>query len=127
MAVKQRERTAEIMKSSDNVIEAIFRIISLMMDHFNKLSPAFMMDIKRIHIEAIENAKRHETIPYVDNNYEILKKGVEQGIFRDDINVELTNKCMLEVTKMTVDKDIFPPDHFPGCEVVKNLYISYLR
>lgn len=127
MSVKQKEKTAEIMRDSDNVIEAIFRIIDLMMDHFQKISPAFIMDIKRIHIEAIENAERHNTIPYVENNYEILKKGVEQGIFRDDINVELTNKCMLEVTKMTVDKDIFPPDHFPGSEVVKNLYISYLR
>jgi len=127
MAVKQKERTAEIMKDSDNVIEAIFRIIDLMMDHFQKVSPAFLMDIKRIHLEAIENAEKHNTIPYVDNNFEILKKGVEQGIFRSDINIELTNKCMLEVTKMTVDKDIFPPDHFPGSEVVKNLYISYLR
>jgi len=127
MAVKQKERTAEIMKDSDNVIEAIFRIIDLMMDHFQKVSPAFLMDIKRIHLEAIENAEKHNTIPYVDNNFEILKKGVEQGIFRNDINIELTNKCMLEVTKMTVDKDIFPPDHFPGSEVVKNLYISYLR
>jgi len=127
MAVKQKERTAEIMKDSDNVIEAIFRIIDLMMDHFQKVSPAFLMDIKRIHLEAIENAEKHNTIPYVDNNFEILKKGVEQGIFRNDINIELTNKCMLEVIKMTVDKDIFPPDHFPGSEVVKNLYISYLR
>jgi len=127
MAVKQKERTAEIMKDSDNVIEAIFRIIDLMMDHFQKVSPAFLMDIKRIHLEAIENAEKHNKIPYVDNNFEILKKGVEQGIFRNDINIELTNKCMLEVIKMTVDKDIFPPDHFPGSEVVKNLYISYLR
>lgn len=127
MAVKQKENTLRIMKDSENVIEAIFRIIDIMMDHFQKISPAFILDIKRIHKEAVENAERHNTIPFIDNNYEILKKGVEQGIFRDDINVELTNKCMLEVAKMTVDREIFPPDHFPGSEVVKNLYISYLR
>lgn len=127
MAARQKEKNAEIMKSSDNVIEAIFRIINMMLDHFQKISPAFLMDLKRIHLEAIENAEKHNSIPYVDNNYEILKKGVEQGIFRNDINIELTNKCMLEVSKMTVDKEIFPPDHFQGSEVVKNLYISYLR
>lgn len=127
MAVKQKENTARIMKDSENVIEAIFRIIDMMMDHFQKISPAFIMDIKRIHKEAVGNAERHHSVPFIDNNCEILKKGVEQGIFRDDINVELTNKCMLEVAKMTVDKETFPPDHFPGAEVVKNIYISYLR
>jgi AcrR family transcriptional regulator len=90
MAVKQKERTAEIMKSSDNVIAVIFRIIDLMMDHFQKVSPAFLMYKKSTHLEAIENAEKHNKIPYVGNNYEILKKGVEQGIFRDDINIEPT-------------------------------------
>jgi len=127
MAVKQKENTARIMKDSENVIEAIFRIIDMMMDHFQKISPAFIMDIKRIHKEAVENAERHHSVPFIDNNCEILRKGVEQGIFRDDLNVELTNKCMLEVAKITVDKEIFPPDHFPGAEVVRNFYLNYLR
>ena len=123
----QKEKFAEVLQRSENVIEAIFRIIDIMMDHFQKISPAFQMDLKRIHREAFENAEKQNSIPYITNNSEILKKGIEQGLFRGDINVELTNKCMLEVAKMTVDKEVFPPDDFPGKEVVKNFYINYLR
>ena len=42
---------------SDNVIEAIFKMLDLMNNHFQKLAPTFQMDMKRFHGNLIENPK----------------------------------------------------------------------
>jgi AcrR family transcriptional regulator len=127
MVEKQREVMIEIFSESENVIEAIFKMLDLMMDHFKKMSPAFQMDMKRIHGDIHKNREELIDLPYFSNNSEILKRGIKEGVFRDDINVEITNKCMLEVARMSNDKDVFPPDDFANKDVVRNFYINYLR
>ena len=51
MKTRQVALISKILKDSGNVIEAIFKIIDHMMDHFRNMSPAFQMDIKRYHNE----------------------------------------------------------------------------
>jgi hypothetical protein len=34
---------------------------------------------------------------------------------------------MLEVARISNDKNVFDPDSFPGQEVIRNFYINYLR
>ncbi len=127
MSEKQRVLITEFFNESDNVIEAIFKMLDLMTDHFHKMSPAFLMDIKRYHRAIIDNPEALEELPYYSNNSEVLIRGIKEGVFRDDIDVEITNKCMLEVAKMSNDNDIFPPNGFLSKDVIRNFYVNYLR
>jgi len=127
MAKRQREMMSKILSESDNVVEAIFKMLELMNDHFQKMSPAFQMDMKRFHKNLIENPGEAKDLPYYSNNSDILVRGIKEGVFRDDIDVEITNKCMLEVARVSNDKDVFPPDDFLNKDVIRNFYINYLR
>jgi TetR/AcrR family transcriptional regulator, cholesterol catabolism regulator len=127
MLVKQRELMTKIFSESENVIEAIFKMIDLMTDHFQRMSPAFQMDMQRLHRDVQKNQEELIDLPYLSNNSEILNRGIKEGVFRDDIDVEITNKCMLEVARMSNDKNVFPPDDFANKDVIRNFYINYLR
>jgi len=127
MTQKQREVITKYFNESDNVVEAIFKMLDLMAEHFQKMSPAFQMDMKRYHRIILDNPDEIQDLPYYSNNSEILSRGIKEGIFRDDIDVEITNKCMLEVVRMSNDKDVFPPDDFLNKDVIRNFYINYLR
>jgi AcrR family transcriptional regulator len=127
MSQRQHELIKKFFKESDNVIEAIFKMLDLMTDHFHKMSPAFQMDMKRYHKVFIDNPEELRNLPYYSNNSEVLTRGIKEGVFRSDIDVEITNKCMLEVARMSNDKDIFPPDAFLNKDVIRNFYINYLR
>jgi AcrR family transcriptional regulator len=127
MLVKQRELMTKIFSESENVIEAIFKMIDLMTDHFQRMSPAFQMDMQRLHRDIQKNREELIDLPYLSNNSEILNRGIKEGVFRDDIDVEITNKCMLEVARMSNDKNVFPPDDFANKDVIRNFYINYLR
>jgi AcrR family transcriptional regulator len=127
MTLKQRDLMSKIFDESKNVIEAIFKMLDIMGDHYQKMSPAFLMDMRRFHGEFVKNLTEQNELPYYTDNSEILKRGIKEGIFRENIDIEITNKCMLEMAKLTNDTSVFPPDDFPNKDVIKNFYINYLR
>ena len=127
MKEKQAETMEKIFSESANVIEAIFKMLDMMNNHLQNMSPAFQMDMKRYHHEMVRNPGGQVEFPYSSSNSEIIKRGIKEGIFRKDIDIDITNKCMLEVAKMSNDKTVFPPDDYISKDVVRTFYLNYLR
>lgn len=127
MAIKQNEVMSKILSETENVIEAIFKMLDFMSDHFQKMSPAFQMDMKKFHHDIFKNLGEQKDNPYYKSNSEMLLRGIKEGVFRADTDIEITNKCMLEVAKLANDKDVFPPDNFMNKDVIRNFYVNYLR
>jgi AcrR family transcriptional regulator len=127
MAKKQMEVTGKILNESANVIEALFKLLDRTMDHFRKMSPAFQMDMKRYHRDIVDKLENSDSMPYVKNNEVIIERGIKEGLFRPDIDIKIINRCMLEVAKLSNDREVFPPDDFISSEVIRNVYLNYLR
>ncbi|OFY64717.1 MAG: hypothetical protein A2V64_11315 [Bacteroidetes bacterium RBG_13_43_22] len=127
MTEKQRGLMKDIMKGSENVIEAIFKILDIMTEHFRNMSPAFKLDMKKYHNDIVMKINDAGEVPYYVNNTDILLRGIREGIFRKDIDIAITNKCLVEVVRMSNDKDLFPPDNFSDQDVVRDFFINYLR
>jgi len=127
MGSKQTEVTESVLEESDNIIEAVFRLLNLMNDHFRNTSPAFRLDMKKYHQDAMKMLDNEGKSPYGEVNAKILKRGIEEGYFRSDIDIEITNKCLYEVARMAHDKDLFPPDDYPDKDVIRNFFVNYLR
>ena len=127
MNIRQRELMKKIFSETENVIEAIFKMLDMMNAHFQDMSPAFRMDMKKYHNEIMKKISETNDLPYYGNNAEVIKRGIKEGVFREDINVEITNKCLLEVARMSNDKSVFPPDDFINKDVIRTFYINYLR
>lgn len=127
MSQKQKEVMRMILDESDNVIEAVYKMFDLMIDHLQKMAPAFQLDMKKLQKKILENPDEYHDLPYYSNNMEILRRGIEEGVFREDLDIDITNKCMLEVAKMSNDQDVFPPEDFLKKDVIRNFYVNYLR
>lgn len=127
MVNRQHEVMKKILNESENVIEAIFKMLDLMRNHFQNMSPAFLLDMKRYRKEILKKLAEKNELPYAENNTELLERGIREGIFRNDINIEITNKCLFEVARIANDKEVFPPELFGSKNVMRHLYINYLR
>jgi TetR/AcrR family transcriptional regulator, cholesterol catabolism regulator len=127
MKEKQAETMKKIFSESENVIEAIFKMLDMMGNHFQNMSPAFQMDMKRYHNEMLRDPDGQVEFPFSSSNSEIIKRGIKEEIFRKEIDVDITNRCLLEVAKMSNDKTVFPPDSYMSKDVVRTFYLNYLR
>jgi AcrR family transcriptional regulator len=127
MYEKQKEMMANILDESENVIVANFRMIDVMRDHFQNMSPAFLLDIKKYHHAVLFETQGKCDLQDYRNGVEIVARGVKEGVFRKDIEIELVSRCILELLKISADSEIFPSDKYSRNDIIKNVYVNYLK
>jgi TetR/AcrR family transcriptional regulator, cholesterol catabolism regulator len=127
MTVKQKVIIQRIIDESENAIVAIFRILEMSRNHLQDMSPAFLSDIKKYHYDFLSKNQDKCEMPDYRNNIQVIIKGIDDGLFRKDINADLVNRCLYSMGKATMDTELFPFELFSMRDIVKNVYINYLR
>jgi hypothetical protein len=127
MVERQKELINKISGESKNVIEAVYRIMGMMSAHMESMSPAFRLDMMKVRSDIVKNMKESGQYPFPNVNSDLIKRGIEEGVFRDDIDIEITNKCLFEVIRMSGTGDEFEPDDLSKKHVIRDVYINYLR
>ncbi|NLA48597.1 MAG: TetR/AcrR family transcriptional regulator [Bacteroidales bacterium] len=124
---KQKELISKVFSDSENVIEAIFRFFEIMDDHYSRVSPAFKLDLKNYHQDLMRGLREADELPFYNDNAEIIGRGVEEGVFRSEIDIAITNKCLFEMMRMLIDFDGNDDDDPEWKDIFRDFYINYLR
>ena len=127
MAEKQRSLVNRILEDSDNAIIAIFRLLEKSRDHYQDMSPAFQADLQKYHREILMKKADKCEMPDYRNNIKLIERGIKEKLFRKDINPDIVNRCLYSLGRSTMDFELYPFDDFTRKEVIKNVFINYLR
>ena len=127
MEEKQSALVERILDNSENAIIALFRLLESNRDHFQDVSPSFLVDLKRFHYELlIKNSDKYE-IPDFRNSIKIIERGIKEKLFRKDINPPIVNRCLYSLGRSMMDYELYPFEEFTRREVIKNVFINYLK
>jgi AcrR family transcriptional regulator len=127
MTEKQKELIERILNGSDNALAAIFKLLEINRDHFQSLSPVFYADIRKYHYDVLINNSKDCELPDFRNNVQVIERGISEKLFREDINADLANRCLYFLGRSVMDQELYPFEQFTRREVVKNVFINYLR
>lgn len=127
MAEKQKDLVSRILDESENSIVAIFRLLELNRDYLQEMSPVFYADLKKYHHDVLMKRKDKSEMPDYRNNQKVIERGIKEKLFRNDIDPNLVNRCLYSLAKSIMDNDLYPYEEFSRKEVVKNVFINYLR
>lgn len=127
MAARQKELVEKILDESENSIVAIFRLLEINRDYIQDMSPAFQADLKRFHHEVLMKKADKCEMPDYRNNQQVIEKGINENLFRQDINPDLANRCLYLLGKSIMDHDLYPFEDFSRRDVVRNTFINYLK
>lgn len=124
---KQRKRYKEIIKSSSNIIEAILTFIKNSINTLNLINPVFFSDLQKYYPSQWSKYIEVNNSQNLDKTIQLLKKGVEEGLFRKSINLEIVGKLILEQFNLLNNQDIFLEDRYSKVEVFENIVINFTR
>jgi AcrR family transcriptional regulator len=127
MARQQKELVKRVLDESENSIVAIFRMLEINRDNFQTMSPAFQADLKKYHHDILMKDIEKIEMPDYRNNYEVIEKGIKEGLFREDINPDLTNRCLYNLERSIMDNSLYPYELFSRHDVIENIFINYVR
>lgn len=79
-----------IMKEKENAISQIINVAEMMISLHKDVNPALIYDLKKYHPDSYAIFKEHREQMMVKQVIENLKLGIDQNLFRSDIDLELT-------------------------------------
>lgn len=126
-AAKQKEIFYHLMKESDNVIDVIFGILTSAFDQMSNTNPTYLMDIKKYHHKVYDAVCKRGDLRNSELSLAILKRGVEEGVFRPEINVDIVNEGIHGFIDSSHSGDLFQGTRFNRMEILDNILFSYLR
>ena len=127
-AIKEQKLVGEeLIKNSENVIDATFKYIKYSINRYKSINPLFLLDIKKYYPELCESKIKNNDTQNLSRSIDLLNEGIRDNLFRNDINVEIVARLISEQFKMLSNQDIFPEDQFSMIEVFENIVINFMR
>ena len=127
MIRKQKEIVENIMNSSSNVMEAIFTMLRISREHMASMNPLIGSDLRKYHDAVLQRIKATCDNPDHEGARKLLKAGIEEGVFRDDIDIEIISRAVSGLGNLIGDTKLFPPEQFVQRDLLRNIMINYLR
>jgi TetR/AcrR family transcriptional regulator, cholesterol catabolism regulator len=126
LMAKQREQFEVIANSSKNAVEEMVKISFCLKEDMKNINPSVLFDMQKYH-QAAWNEWLNFKQKYIRQNIiRSLKKGIAEGYFRDDINLNILAVMRLEQVQMAFDNSIFPRDQFNIPEVQAQLFDHFI-
>ena len=109
--------------SQSNVLEVVLHHYQYTIELLPHVNPAFFEDLKKYpSVVSLIRRKRMEDFNHV---VAYFNKGIEQGIFQPDVNMELFIRLLNITTDNSMEADIYK--HYPIDEIYRAILFTYLR
>jgi AcrR family transcriptional regulator len=124
---KHNAKNQEIVTTSTNVIETIFSFMQEGIKSMNAINPVFFRDMEKFYNSTWKKLKEENEKEGFMLTTKLLKKGIKEGLFREDINIQIVSKLFHEQINLLANEEIFPRDEFNYTDVFQNLTINFMR
>ncbi len=120
------EKRYENLKGAKNAVEELLLLLQYLTDFFSDLHPRIIFDIKKYYSEIWKMFLNHSDNVILENIKQNLKRGIKEGIYRKEININLVAKLTVEQIQLAFDPTLFPHYHYPLNETLQQLLKMYL-
>lgn len=110
--VEHRCQFEESAKSSKNAIEEIMEMMKHTSVIFTQMNPNVFYDMQKYHPESWGYFKDFKDQCIMGAVEENLQKGIQQHLYRKDIDVKIMAKLRIEQVEMAMNPAVFSPDVF---------------
>jgi AcrR family transcriptional regulator len=103
--------------SAENAIHEMFLLMENMKAMTQTMNPNAMMELDKHFPSAFEIIKNHKDEFLFSLIKQNLMKGIEEGFYRNDLDIDIVSKFRLETVFIPFNLRIFPLDKFNSLEV----------
>src|ERR1700753_3107574 len=91
------------------------------------MNPNLFYDLQKYHPKVWKLFKRFKEDCIENMVEESIRKGIEQGLVRSDINTKIIARLRMEEVEMAFDAETFPPEKFKIIDIQLSLLDHFLH
>lgn len=121
-AAKEKELNEKAV-NCQNVIELLFYAYYQKINTFKKTNPVFYSDLTKypLVIELLQKDREEAR----QNYYEFLRRGISEGVFREDLHLDLIARLLDSVTSAMMNGELYR--QYPIEDVFRNIAFVSIR
>ena len=108
--VEQTTAMNEIFNQSSNPIDEVLRLSDYIKESMSKLHPSILYDMEKFFPKSYAMFQNHKQCCFKDSFIINLKRGIELGLYRSNINTDILAVMRLSQIEMGFNPHLFPPD-----------------
>jgi len=124
---KVKTENEEIIKSSQNVIEAMGYLHQKIVRRSYQVNPNFFSDILHYYPGLLHESYKNAGNFAHRELIELANWGIEDGIFQEDMDVEVVGKTVLAMLKLLKDNSLFPITEYSKERLTFGILVPYLK
>ena len=105
------------MQAADNAVHEIFLLMAVIQEMFNRMNPLALFEIEKYYPDAFEKIKNHKEEFIFSMIRTNLEKGIAEGLYRKDVDVNILSKYRLETSLIPFNIQVFHPNKFDMLKV----------
>jgi AcrR family transcriptional regulator len=118
LELKEHEMTCKDCKSkAENAIHEMFLLMENMKAMTQTMNPNSMMELEKHFSNAFDMIKNHKDEFLFSLIKQNLMKGIEEGCYRKDLDIDIISKFRLETVFIPFNLHLFPLSKFNSLEV----------
>ncbi len=116
------------IRSKDlNAIDENFEIARFIAGQLGQMHPSIHFDLQKYHAEAWDLLQRTERADIFECVTANMEKGIEQGLYREDLNIPVIARIYIARFDATFDGELFPANEFNFDDVVWEMFRYHIR
>lgn len=123
---ESEQMISELIRESVNAVDEILMTMRLFECQFRNLNPIVLHDLQKFHPSAYRLIEQHKQQFVLQTMRLNMQRGIREGLFRADMNVEVMSRFQLESMMLVFDPQLFPTDQFNLADVSKEIHRHYL-
>lgn len=112
--------------ASINAIAELFAVNNSVGEMIRSFNPIMFYDLQKYHPKAWLAFREFRNKYVLAKIVENMKRGIEEELYRSDLNINIISKMRLEQVDMTFNYDIFPPTEYEFSKVMEELTFHFL-
>ncbi|MFT5745088.1 MAG: AcrR family transcriptional regulator [Paraglaciecola sp.] len=124
---KIKAENEAVLDDSENVIEAMGRLLQKIIQRSHQVNPSFFNDILHYY-PGLLNESYQETGNFAHQEMiDMARWGKEDGVFVEDLDIEVVGKTVLAMLKMLKDNAMFPVSKYSKERLTFGMLVPYLK
>lgn len=122
-----KQECETLRENGINGIDKMMKLSASGLKQFKSLNPSLLFDLQKYYRNSWQIFLDFKNEYIANEMKEELKQGIEEGLFREDLNIEITVIVHLIEIEAALNPFIFDPQKFTLNEIFKNIQTTFLR
>jgi AcrR family transcriptional regulator len=116
-----------IFNNAENAVDELMLVSKFVKANAMNINPAVIFDLQKYHPTAWQILKEFKQEFILQQILRNMRQGVEEGLYREDIDIEVLARLRLEEVQLGFDSSLFPPAQFDLYNTQMQLLEHFIR